>query len=83
MSLIDFAPILIALALLFIPLLSDGPPGLRRGRRREASDVPTARPDKIGKAAEPQTQGTISMRQGCHLHGLPPQPNRVHPLEPS
>jgi hypothetical protein len=67
MTLIGIVPILMALCLLFIPLLSDGPPGPPKRPPRRAIPKPPA----------------ISARQGCHLHGLPPQPNRIHPLEPS
>jgi hypothetical protein len=56
MYLIDFAPVLIALSLWFIPLLSDGPPAPSKRHRRR---VPPR-----------------STRVGCHLHGLPPLPNR-------
>jgi hypothetical protein len=57
MILIDLAPVLFALALLFIPLLSEGPPGLPRRR----------------KMPEAQIGGAVPTHQGCHLRGLPPR----------
>ena len=70
-------PILLALCLLFIPLLSDGPPGSSKARRRRIAPEPRAT-DGIGALAGPKTNAAISMRYGCHLHGLPPQLNQLH-----
>ena len=82
MTLIALAPILMALCLVFIPLLSDGPPGPPEKSPRRKSPAPLD-PIDVPAGHQARTEGALAMRHGCHLHGLAPQPNRFHPLEPS
>jgi len=54
MTLIDLVPILLALSLVFIPLLSDGPPELPKREeppRKARPRAPTAPPAPKGLAA--------------------------------
>jgi hypothetical protein len=69
--LLDVAPTLIALALVFVPLLSEEPPGATRRRRSGKSGSDTLK----------SAPGTV--QRACHLHGLPPQPNAHHRIDPS